>query len=68
MRAKDPEQETAQQNRLSDQKQLSSFTPFVFEALLCKFIYQCLFIMPTQGNHMKGCAQVSCYILTVICS
>lgn len=44
MGAKDPEQETAQQNRLNDQK--NSFTPFVFEVLLCKFIY-CLLITPT---------------------
>lgn len=51
MRAKDPEQEIAQQNRLNDQN--NSFTPFVFEVLLCKFIYRCLFITPTQGNHMK---------------
>lgn len=47
MRAKDPELETPQRNRLNDQNNLTPSLPlpFAFEALLCKFKYKCLFIM-----------------------
>lgn len=67
MRAKDPELETPQRNRLNDQSNLTSSLPlpFTFEALLCKFKYKCLFIMNIWGNQMKSSAQVSCYIRSI---
>lgn len=49
MRAKDPNLEMAQTDRLNDENNLNPSLPlpFAFEALLCKFKYKCLHFLYT---------------------